>query len=81
MVRLSDGTIVSALDSATFPARLSALRVEDHTRSYGHASYFWTVGGSDFEPLALVGQALPSPYLFTGLLTGRFDSFLARAAS
>jgi type VI secretion system protein ImpM len=81
MVRLSDGTIVSALDSATFPARLSALRVEDHTRSYGHASYFWTVGGNDFEPLALVGQALPSPYLFTGLLTGRFDAFLGAGAA
>jgi type VI secretion system protein ImpM len=80
MVRLSDGTIVSALDSATFPARLSALRVEDHTRSYAHAAYLWTVGGEDFEPLALVAQSLPSPYLFTGLLTGRFDAFLGAGA-
>lgn len=81
MVRLSDGTIVSALDPATFPARLAALRVEDHTRSYAHACYLWTVGGENFEPLALVGQALPSPYLFSGLLTGRFDAFLGAGAA
>lgn len=76
MVRLSDGTIVTALDAARFPERLAALRLEDHARSYAHASYFWTVGGEHFEPLALIGQALPNPYLFSGLLTGRFDAFL-----
>ena len=81
MVRLSDGTIVSALEPARFPARLAALRVEDHARSYAHACYFWTVGGENFEPLALVGQALPSPYLFSGLLTGRFDAFLGVGAA
>ena len=81
MVRLSDGTIVTALDSATFPARLSALRIEDHTRSYAHASYLWTIGGDDFEPLALVGHGLPSPYLFTGLMTGRFDAFLGAGSA
>lgn len=76
MVRLSDGTIVSALTSSGFPERLTALRLEDHARSYAHACYFWTIGGEHFEPLALVGQALPNPYLFSGLLTGRFDAFL-----
>jgi type VI secretion system protein ImpM len=77
MVRLSDGTIVSAAITSGFPERLAALRVEDHARSYAHASYLWTVGGSNFEPLALTGHALPDPYLFTGLLTGRFDGHLA----
>jgi len=77
MVRLSDGTIVSAATSAEFPERLAALRVEDHARSYAHAAYLWTVGGPNFEPLALTGQGLPDPHLFAGLLTGRFDAFLA----
>lgn len=76
MVRLSDGTIVSALRSSSFPERLTALRLEDHARSYAHSAYLWTIGGEHFEPLALVGQALPNPYLFSGLLTGRFDAFL-----
>lgn len=76
MLRLSDGGIVSALDSSRFPERLSALRIEDHGRAYARASYFWTVGGEHFEPLALVGQALPDPYLFAGLLTGRFEALL-----
>jgi len=77
MVRLSDGTIVSAAIASGFPERLAALRVEDHARAYAHACYLWTVGGPNFEPLALTGHALPDPYLFTGLLTGRFDGHLA----
>jgi type VI secretion system protein ImpM len=76
MVRLSDGTIVSAAISPGFPQRLAALRIEDHARAYAHASYFWTVGGPNFEPLALAGQALPDPYLFAGLLTGHFDAHI-----
>lgn len=76
MARLSDGTIVTALQASGFPERLAALRVEDHARAYAQATCLWTVGGENFEPLALVGQDLPDPYLFTGLLTGRFDAFL-----
>jgi type VI secretion system protein ImpM len=76
MVRLADGTIVSAATGAGFPERLAALRVEDHARAYAGAAYLWTVGGPNFEPLALTGQALPDPYLFSGLLTGRFDAHL-----
>ena len=33
--------------------------------------------GRTMGALALTGQALPDPYLFTGLLTGRFDAHLA----
>jgi type VI secretion system protein ImpM len=78
MVRLADGTIVSALDAAGFPERLGLLRVEDHARSFAHTAVFWTVGGEQFEPLALVGQSLPDPHLFAGLLTGRFDAVIAQ---
>lgn len=77
MVRLADGTIVSAAIGSGFPERLAALRVEDHARAYAHSCYLWTVGGPNFEPLALTGHALPDPYLFAGLLTGRFDGHLA----
>jgi hypothetical protein len=38
MVRLADGTIVSAARPPGFPERLAALRVEDHARSYAHAT-------------------------------------------
>ena len=81
MARLSDGTIVSAFTGAGFPERLSTLRIEDHARAYAHGSCFWTAGGGNFEPLALIGQALPDPYLFAGMLTGRFDAALATEGS
>jgi type VI secretion system protein ImpM len=73
LVRLPDGTILTGLAPATLPERLAAIRLEDHARAYATATVWWTIGGEDFPPLALVGQRLPSPYLFTAFLTGRFD--------
>ena len=80
-VRLSDGTIVAALAPGTLPVRLPALRVEDHLRAQARACCLWTIGGEEFEPLLLAGQALPDPHLFAGLLTGRFDAFVQGIAS
>jgi type VI secretion system protein ImpM len=73
MTRLSDGTILTPCASATFPQRLAELRQEDHARAYAGSSFFWTVGGDDYAPLALVCRGLPDPHLFAGLLTGHFD--------
>jgi type VI secretion system protein ImpM len=70
MVRLPDGTILSAAAPSSLPARLSAIRIEDHARAYATMSVWWTIGGEDFPPLALVGQRMPDPHLFTTLLTG-----------
>ena len=73
MVRLPDGSILTAADPATLPGRLGAIRIEDHARSFATMSVWWTIGGEDYPPLALVAHQMPSPHLFAGLLTGRFD--------
>jgi type VI secretion system protein ImpM len=72
-VRLRDGTLLAAFSPATLPDRLAALRVEDQARIYATTTVWWTIGGEDYPPLTLVGQRMPSPYLFTALLTGRFE--------
>jgi type VI secretion system protein ImpM len=78
MVRLADGSVLTAASPADLPQKLASMRIEDHARSYGHQSVWWTLGGEDYPPLALVSRQLPSPHLFAGLLTGRFDDMPRR---
>lgn len=73
MVRLPDGTILMAASPANLPARLGAVRIEDYVRAYATLTVWWTIGGEDFPPLAMVGQRMPNAYLFTTLLTGQFE--------
>ena len=72
-IRLRDGTLLAAFSPAALPDRLSALRVADQARVYATTTVWWTIGGEDYPPLTLVGQRMPSPFLFTALLTGRFE--------
>jgi type VI secretion system protein ImpM len=72
-------TRVSA-DCAVMPAPPQALsqifaatRAQNHEHAYATASFWWTLGGADFQPLAIVASRMPSPHLFTGMLTGRFE--------
>ena len=70
LVRLHDGTFLTAAAPGSLPARLSAIRIEDYARAYATMTVWWTIGGEGFPPLALVGQRMPDPHLFTTLLTG-----------
>jgi type VI secretion system protein ImpM len=49
-----------------------SIRVADHVSAYAAASFWWTIGGKGFEPLAMSGRRMPDPFLFTEMLTGRF---------
>jgi type VI secretion system protein ImpM len=73
MVRLPDGTILTAVAPEALPGKLGAIRIEDYARAYATATIWWTIGGQDFPPLALVGQRMPDPHLFTVLLTGHLE--------
>jgi len=44
-----------------------------HVHAYALQSVWWTHGGVDFAPAALVAKRMPDPFLFSGLLTGRFE--------
>jgi type VI secretion system protein ImpM len=60
------GRVVGGADVAT---TLSALRAAS-PEVYAAASFWWTVGGGDFPPLALSCRGLPDPYRYSTLLTG-----------
>jgi type VI secretion system protein ImpM len=76
LLRTRDGTVVANVPPARFGAVLADLRRLDHARLYGTATIWWTLGGDGFEPQVMVGRGMPDPYLYTGMLTGRFDESL-----
>jgi type VI secretion system protein ImpM len=59
------------------PNVLAALRRAEHRRSFAGASFWWTVGGGDFVPAALVAEGLPEHTLFAAMLTGAFPAPVA----
>jgi len=54
-----------------FPDLFASMRVADHAAVYAAATFWWTIGGQDYEPLALGGRGMPDPFLFADMLTGR----------
>ena len=73
-MRLQHGTIVADASQKPLPSLLADIRVEDHERAYGSQTVWWTLGGDEYQPRAVVERRLPDPYLFSGMLTGSFDA-------
>jgi type VI secretion system protein ImpM len=78
--RAADGTLVGPVGEGGLPALMAAFRTADHARLYAGATFWWTVGGDDYPPRALAARGLPTPHLFAGMLTGRFDAPAAALA-
>ncbi len=74
MFVLTDGTIACSLEQDSLSNSFTALRTANHSNVYAAASFWWTVGGGDFKPLALSCRRMPDPFLFTDMLTGRINS-------
>ena len=67
-----DGVVAMPANGRPFAELFASLRVADQTRAYAGSTFWWTIGGEGFEPLALSGRRMPEPLLFADLLTGRF---------
>jgi type VI secretion system protein ImpM len=48
------------------------MRLRDYGRSYSAMSFWWTVGGLDYQPFAIAERGMPNAFLFSEMLTGRF---------
>jgi type VI secretion system protein ImpM len=68
---LRDGTMASPLGAKSFSDLFAALRSANHSSVYAAASFWWTVGGGEYQPLALCCRQMPDPFLFASMLTGR----------
>jgi type VI secretion system protein ImpM len=72
MVRVTDGAVVAAAAGHSFLDLCGSLRAANHDGAYAAASFWWTLGGGDYPPLALSCRGMPDPFLFANMLTGHF---------
>jgi len=73
ILHVRDGTLASAKGDREFADVFKDLRIANHANSYAAASFWWTLGGGDYAPYTLCCRGLPDPFLFSTMLTGRFN--------
>jgi type VI secretion system protein ImpM len=78
---LPEGLALLAGDAVAAPAAgqpfhelCASLRAANHAGTSAAASFWWTLGGDDYQPLALCCHGMPDPFLFTVMLTGRYQT-------
>jgi len=71
LTSLTNGTVAARVAGRSFVDAFSVLRAANHESTYAAASSWWTLGGDDFQPLALTCKRMPSPFLFANMLNGR----------
>jgi type VI secretion system protein ImpM len=69
-----EGAAALAGRGRPFSELFTSLRVADHVRAYAASTFWWSVGGEGYEPLALSALRMPAPSLFAAMLTGRLDA-------
>ena len=67
-----DGGMVAHVNQRALPELFASMRLADHASVYAGASFWWTIGGEGYQPLAMSGRRMPQPFQFTEMLTGRF---------
>jgi type VI secretion system protein ImpM len=73
MVAVADGTLAAHATNDTLPDLFASLRTANFASIYSAASFWWTIGGNDYQPLALCCRRMPDPFLFASMLTGRLE--------
>jgi type VI secretion system protein ImpM len=54
-----------------FQELFGTMRVADHRSVYAAATFWWTIGGEGYAPVALAARGMPEAFLFADMLTGR----------
>jgi len=71
MIEMKGGMVAQASERP-LTELFASLRMADHANVYASASFWWTIGGEGYQPLAMSGRRLPDPFQFTEMLTGKF---------
>ena len=72
MIPLARGGMAMTARERPFDEAFTMLRGVDYARVYAAASFWWTIGGEGYDPIALSTARMPDPLLFSDMLTGRF---------
>lgn len=49
-----------------------SIRSQASHKIFSGSTFWWTIGGDGFPPVALSGKHMPDPYVFSAMLTGVF---------
>jgi type VI secretion system protein ImpM len=71
---LPEGAVLARGASLGTSRAFEEARRFGHRNAYASQSFWWTIGGEDFPPLALAVVGLPAPARFSDLLTGMFGA-------
>jgi type VI secretion system protein ImpM len=74
MTVIKEGAVVTATTGQSFGEACTSLRGANNASVYAAASFWWTLGGGDYQPLALSCRGMADPFLFAGMLTGYFKA-------
>jgi type VI secretion system protein ImpM len=66
------GTDAVIANGRDFGEVFKSIRKQDRQKIYAGSTFWWTVGGNGFPPVALCGKHMPDPYVFSAMLTGAF---------
>ena len=72
MIPLARGGMARPAKQQQFGEVFASLRTADHAAVYAAATFWWTIGGEDYAPIAISGSRMPDSYLYSDMLTGRF---------
>jgi type VI secretion system protein ImpM len=70
---LSEGAVVVRDFGDDLSVAFRAARRFGHRQAFANQSFWWTIGGEGFSPIALALTGLPAPTRFADMLTGAFD--------
>jgi type VI secretion system protein ImpM len=73
VIPLARGGMALLAKQQPFGELFASLRTADHAAVYAAATFWWTIGGEDYAPIAISGSRMPDSYLFSDMLTGRFS--------
>jgi type VI secretion system protein ImpM len=72
MLEVRGGLIARLGDVRGLQDTFAAMRSVAHVNAYAAMSFWWTIGGQEYPPIALAQYKMPDEFLFTEMLTGRF---------
>ncbi|WP_294541209.1 type VI secretion system-associated protein TagF [uncultured Rhodoblastus sp.] len=73
VTRLDGDADQTPVEGQAFENSFALARAADAARAASSSTFWWTAGGEGFAPCAISCRRLPSPAVFTAMLTGRFE--------
>jgi len=65
-------TLAVHAEDRNFSEVFRSIRLQTHHKIFSGSTFWWTIGGDGFPPVALFGKHMPDPYVFSAMLTGAF---------